>query len=411
MKKLLFSLAIVFLATVIIVSSCKKKEEEETPTPTPTTLSISGIVYNQDDVVLSGVTITANGKTATTDANGAFSITEITKPSGKLAIYFKKSGFISVSRFESVSSTLSLNISMIDLTSGMACTTNFDASAGGTLTSSNANVSLPGNNFKDASGNTYSGNVNLDMVYIDPTTSNYERFLDGSSKILDESGANLESFGVLRVDLMDDNDNMLAFEGTDSMASIAMTIPQSKLADAPQEISLYTFDVTKSAYVASGTATKNGGQYVGTVSHFSSWTCAKIAPAATTNLMQYKLNGGAYQNQLFSNFESFEAYYQVDSLYGNKTVIYCSGADGTISFYLSNVNTTGTYNIDGEMNTVYINPGNQNNMGLLGGSYVQITKYGAVGGVIEGTFSGTCADTSASYSVNAGSFSIVRSSK
>lgn len=415
MKKILFSLSVIFLATIIIVSSCKKKED---PDPISNTVSITGTVYNQDNVVLAGVNITASGKTATTDANGTFSISGISKPSGKLAVYFKKSGFISVSRFETVSSTLSISVSMIDLSSGMAASTTFDASAGGYLnTSDGTSVNLPANSFKDASGNPFTGNVTINMAYIDPTLANYERLLDGSSQMLDDAGNQLESFGLLRVELMDDSGNPIVFQA-DSMykgyANVGVTIPSSKQSTSPQEVTLYSFDSNKSAYVSSGaTASKVGGQYVGSVSHFSSWNCAiKQQTIPTQGTMQYYLTGGQFQNQLFSVFDTKQAYYSIDTIQGNATRIYCSGTDGTISIILRMVQGVGEYSFDGANNTGFLFPASFSQINFQSGT-VFINKYEQVGGLIEGTFNGICklgTDTT-NYTVSNGTFSITRTSK
>ncbi|OFX61062.1 MAG: hypothetical protein A2046_15805 [Bacteroidetes bacterium GWA2_30_7] len=414
MKKLLFTLAVVFLATIIIVSSCKKKEEEPDPEPTPSTISISGTVYDEVGAKVADVAITANDKSGTTDANGAFSITGITKPSGKLAVYFKKANYISASRFETVSSTLTIDVSLISLTSGIATQKTFVAADGGTLNiGSETSLTLPPNStFKDASGNPFTDSVTVNMAYVDPTSDNSNRLLEGSSQMLDDAGNQLESFGVLRVEIMDNAGNPITFEGdslTKSAANVGVAIAPTKLTTSPQTVTLYSYNTQKSAYVSSGaTASKVGGQYVGTVSHFSSWNCAIKPATAQEGTMQYTLNGGQFQNQPFSNFTTKQAYWDIDSISGNGTRITCNGTDGIVSIYLKTINTTGTYNFDGTNNIGYINPQNQVQLQFQSGSYVTISKFEQVGGLIEGTFTATCSLDTVPYSVNNGSFSITR---
>ena len=56
-------------------------------------------------------------------------------------------------------------------------------------------------------------------------------------------------------------------------ATITMPIPASLQASAPSTIPLWYFDETKGLWKEEGSATRQGNNYVGTVTHFSFWNC------------------------------------------------------------------------------------------------------------------------------------------
>ena len=414
MKNLQFSLIALLLSVIIIVSGCKKKEEDKYFSST-NSISISGKVYNQDNEVIPGVTVKINDKSAITDSEGVYKLNNIGTANTKLTIQFTKDGYISITRNEIVSQSLDINVSMISLSSNLVSQTTFSSQQGTTISTSDGSfVNLPANNFQDVNGNDYNGVIKVQAIYINPDNANFSQFIDQSSYLVNDYGQYLESYGVLRVELLDANGNEIIYQN-DSMyksggASIGVTIPQSKISSAPQNITLYSYDNTKSAYVASGTASKNGGQYVGTVSHFSSWTCAEIGSAPSIGSAQYTINGGIYSNQTFSNFNYFSAGYTIDTsgVY-NYTYISANGLDGYFDIYLVNIQSIGTYPIDGSYTYVSVAPPSASSMSLQSGT-VNITRYDAVGGLIEGTFNGSVSDTSGTYNVSNGAFSVIRAS-
>ncbi|HAX48474.1 MAG TPA: hypothetical protein DCX92_05765, partial [Bacteroidetes bacterium] len=58
-----------------------------------TTTTISGIVVNENNEPISGVTVTAHGQTKTSGANGEFMFTDITVPANRLFVKAEKMGY------------------------------------------------------------------------------------------------------------------------------------------------------------------------------------------------------------------------------------------------------------------------------------------------------------------------------
>ncbi|OFX18362.1 MAG: hypothetical protein A2033_14020 [Bacteroidetes bacterium GWA2_31_9] len=416
MKNLQSNYFVLFISLIVLIYGCKKDEQEVKYFGSANTVTITGKILDQNNVAISEATLVINEKSYITNSDGEYNIKLIQAPNTKVSITYSKNGYISLTRNEIVGQSINIKVSLIALSSNMVSQTTFSAEQGTTVTNFDGSfVHLPANNYKDVNGNQYNGAVKVQMISINPDNSNFSQMIDGSSYMVDEYGQYLESFGVMRVELHDANGNEIIYNSDSSYykstgASIGVTIPQSKVADAPQSITLYSYDNTKSAYVATGTATKNGaGQYVGSVQHFSSWTCAEIGSAPSQGSAQYTIDGGIYTNQTFSLFDSFYAFYHVDTTGSgsNYTYIDCSGSDGYFFMSLDNVQSVGSYTITTGVGAHFSPPGSSQ-ITMQSGTII-ITRYDSVGGLIEGTFSGTCIDGTYTYTVSNGSFSMIRS--
>lgn len=401
---------IALFSVLIIFSGCKKTEEEKYFLSQNST-SISGKVFNQNNEPLSGVTVKINGKSTISDSEGAYEISNLATSNSKLTIQYSKDGFISLTRTVTIAQSINVSVALISLSSDIVSQTSFSAVEGTTITSTGSYVILPANNYKDINGNQYTGTVKAQVIYINPDNNNFSQLIDGSSYLTDEYGQYLESFGVLRVELYDASGNEIIYNADSSYnkssgAYVGIAIPQSKMSSAPQYITLYSYNSTKSAYVASGTASKSGGQYVGTVSHFSSWTCAIQGSPQSMGNAQYTIDGGIYSNQILSNFNTFYGVIYNDTT-GFDTYISVSGTDGDLYFILRNVQSVGTYQIS-SINLAFLTPPASPQLTLQNGS-ITVTRFDSVGGFIEGTFYGTASDTSGTYNISNGSFSVIRS--
>ena len=91
----------------------------------------------------------------------------------------------------------------------------------------------------------------------------------------------LATYGMIVVELEDPSGQPLQIsEG--KTASLTMPVPNNLLAGAPATIPLWYFNEDVGIWVQEGTATLEGDQYVGNVSHFSFWNCDD--PFLLTNL-------------------------------------------------------------------------------------------------------------------------------
>jgi hypothetical protein len=104
--------------------------------------------------------------------------------------------------------------------------------------------------------------------YLDPTADNFYDSFSGDMAALrmDGSSTELISYGVLRVQLTGSQGQPLNLR---QGATATLTYPAAGATDA--SIPLWHFDETRGIWVEEGTATRVGGNYVGTVTHFTDW--------------------------------------------------------------------------------------------------------------------------------------------
>jgi hypothetical protein len=248
------------------------------------TTTIYGRITDESDAPLMGVTVSGGTQTATTDANGIFILKNATVPQGRAVIIAKKAGYFNAARAESPNSngTTRMMLSMMS----DAATANVSAYSGGTVNSGGASVKFTAGSFTDASGNAYTGTVSVSARYLDPAKSTFYNFFSGDEQAqrLDGSTTNLVSCGVLRVELHDQNGASLKLD-----PSKPATISCPKPADpkAPATIQLWSFDETLGQWKEEGTATLQGNNYVGTVTHFTDYNFDYCS--VPNGLLQFKI--------------------------------------------------------------------------------------------------------------------------
>jgi hypothetical protein len=180
-------------------------------------------------------------------------------------------------------------------------TGNFSALTGGTITlTSGAKLVMPANAIADASGNTYSGQVNVAMAWIDPSAPNLPEIMMGDLRGITTTGQErgLETFGMLGVELTSSSGQLLKI-ASGKIAELTFPIPASLAGNAPATIDLWHFDEATGRWKQEGTASKTGSNYVASVSHFSFWNCD--APYPLINLSLTLVN--AANNQPLVNVQ------------------------------------------------------------------------------------------------------------
>ncbi|MCP4091378.1 MAG: hypothetical protein GY746_16540, partial [Gammaproteobacteria bacterium] len=147
-----------------------------------------------------------------------------------------------------------------------------DASTGGNVQSEGVKITFTGGGFMKGS-TPYSGEVNVAMNFIDPTSDNFDEEMPGTLLGVQEgNGQVLTSFGMVAAELTDDGGAKIDLaDGT--TAEMRFPVPSSMLSSAPAEIDLWYLDESSGYWVSEGKATLVGNEYVGQVAHFSFWNC------------------------------------------------------------------------------------------------------------------------------------------
>jgi hypothetical protein len=261
-------------------------------TPSPVTANIQGNVFNESNLPAAGVSITVGAKTAVTDANGYFRISNASLDKNASLVVAQKSGYFKALRsFSATSGTNQVTIKLIKKT----LTGTVSATAGGDVVTSNGTkVTLPANGIVVASTSAaYTGTVNAYISYIDPTATDIDQTIPGSYMANDKDGKRvmLTSFGMMAVELEGASGEKLQIM-SGSKAILTMPIPSSAQGSAPGSIALWSVDESTGLWKEEGTAAKTGSSYIGEVAHFSFWNCDVSVPSVN---LQLTLNNAAGQ--------------------------------------------------------------------------------------------------------------------
>jgi len=179
-------------------------------------------------------------------------------------------------------------------------TGNFSASAGGNANlSGGGTIKFTGSSIINSlTGAAYGGDVQVSSFYLDPTDVNFNNYMPGNLIGLDKDNKQkmMQSFGMISIELNDGAGGVFQLAGGKA-ATISLPIP-STMQNAPATIPLFYFDETKGIWKEEGTATRQGNNYVGNVSHFSFWTAGQLIQSVRLDASFREQNGNALANRL-----------------------------------------------------------------------------------------------------------------
>lgn len=282
-----------YVAMVIALAACSDNPEqvevgpEPDPDPIPeypnepvvnekvemVSQMVVGFVRDADGNALSGVTVTTGNQRIMTDNNGFFYFQEIGSVSERGVFRFSKEGYFDIVRsFEQTREQF--DVVMYAKGNGtITASETFTASEGKDVEVSGMKVEIPASSLVDESGNTYSGQVQMDMIYMDPNNEHFADMMPGGDLTAirsDNSSVQLVSYGMVGVNLTgSDGKELQLKEGEQS--TVTFPVPEGMGDDAPETIPLWHFNENAGVWVESGEAVRQGNEYVGTVGHFSYW--------------------------------------------------------------------------------------------------------------------------------------------
>ena len=254
--------------------------DSSTPTPSMTLVEsfvnasnsdFMGRVVDLQNNPVSGATVQIGNSTTDTDMNGVFIIRDAQVFEKFAFIKVNKAGFLHGSR--SVVPTAGLNQVQIMLLPQTVTQTVSSGAATTVSLSNGAAVDLSGA-YSNVDGSDYTGDVQVTLHLLNPTDDNMQQQMPGMllAENLQNEARMLETLGMVAVELRSDTGEKLNLsEGT--TATITVPLDPETLAGAPNEIPLWYFDEENGYWIEEGSATLQGTNYVGTVSHFSFWNC------------------------------------------------------------------------------------------------------------------------------------------
>jgi hypothetical protein len=274
---------------ICLLNACKKSFNEQQSVPIPPEIPdlsseikqhVVGYVNNENGAPVANAIVTAGSKSTITDQEGHFVINDVTLS--------KTAGFIKVSNpgyFDGYRTFVGIanqetfvRVQMVPKTD----VGSINAASGGTVnTPDGASVVLPSNAVVVAATNAaYSGNIHVAAhLYNQADLNQWSKMMPGDLRGTDSAAhlRILKSYGMLAVELTGDAGELLQI-AAGKEATITTPIPSTLVADAPANIPLWSFDVTKGLWRQEGTTTKNGNNYTGKVKHFSFWDGATGTP-------------------------------------------------------------------------------------------------------------------------------------
>jgi hypothetical protein len=241
----------------------------------------NGLILDLNGNPISGATVTIGTSSKQTNSKGMFAINGASVKERFAYVKVSKPGFISGSRtlvptngVNRINIMLIPNTPIATIASGVTSTV---ALPNGTQVKFNGS-------FKDASGNAYSGNVQVGVYHLKPSDPYLNEIMPGSllANNTNNQARLLETFGMMHVELTGSGGQKLNI-GTGQTAEISLLIDATQASTAPSTIPLWSFDENTGIWKEEGSATKIGDKYVGNVSHFSWWNCDTSLDFCTLN--------------------------------------------------------------------------------------------------------------------------------
>ncbi len=236
-------------------------------------VSLRGVVLDAQGEPISDVTVETGAGTATTGADGRFSVDADHGTS--VVLIFRKPGF--VRGLERVDLGMTGDATTIEVTMiPMAPPVPFDSSQGGVVVGMRgAEMNAPPNAFRTRSGEPVSGMVEVQLTPMNPSIPAELEAYPGDNLARDASGETiqLETFGVVDVTVTQGDEDLDIVDGMG--VDVKFPLPDPMPAEPPETIALWGFDDDAGVWVEEGVATLNleEGVYEGTITHLSPWNC------------------------------------------------------------------------------------------------------------------------------------------
>jgi hypothetical protein len=273
---------VVSAITILLFLSCKKASSDgggtvtaSTPpdlTSTVNSALVSGFVTDENEAAVKSAAVQIGTAFVTTDKYGYFEARNVNVIKNAATVSVTKAGYFkSIKTYiATADKSVFFRIKMIPKNNAG----NVNGASGGAVTLSNGMaINFPAAGVVNAATNAaYTGTVNVAAYWINPTSNDLPRIMPGDLRGLNTDG-NLQlltTYGMAAVELTGSGGELLQI-AAGKKVTLTMPIPAALVGSAPAYIPLWYFDEAKGLWKQEGSATKNGSNYVGEVSHFSFW--------------------------------------------------------------------------------------------------------------------------------------------
>jgi hypothetical protein len=208
MKTLLSNFFYLFLLSTILLGACNLKDKFKVDTPQPSSLvnsTIIGIVKDEAGLPIANAAVFAGTQSTVSDINGIYIFKNVLCAKKATTIKFIKTGYFNGFKTISVQANQkqTANITLLKRENPKT----FNASTGGSVASGNGiEITFPANSLINKNtGASYSGQANVFIKRIDPTTTLGQNTMPGELTGLTTNSEEkvLESFGMLAAEIED----------------------------------------------------------------------------------------------------------------------------------------------------------------------------------------------------------------
>ena len=238
------------------------------------TATVTGRVVDDNNIPVEGAMVKSGSATTATNLNGEFILNNVVLDKNAGLVKVEKDGYFQGSRTIVVSGDGG-NYVFIQLIEKVIAGS-FNGTTGGMVTiPGGGSITFQGASVVNAATNTaYTGIVNVSAFFINPESPGFSAMMPGALRGIDESDTEngLQSFGMMAVELNGAGGEKLQLASSKT-ASVTFPIPTSLQAQTPATIPLWSFNDSSGLWKQEGTATRQGSNYIATVSHFSYWNC------------------------------------------------------------------------------------------------------------------------------------------
>ena len=285
------------------VAACGGSDDDSAPAPSPAptpapspapggNATLNGrVTSSTDGSAVAGARVTAGNASATTDANGNYSMSNA--PAGERTVVRVNAtgfgeGFAVESTAANTTRTANVRLQPVGgVTQGAGSGT-----VTATVSGSTAQVVIPANSVVDAAGTPVTGNYSVALTPINPAQD--VTAMPGYYRVALAGGGvvQMESWGALNVTLTDATGRRLNL-GSGKTATLRIPVA-TRSAELPPSIPLFYFDESSGLWVQQGSATLHGtgagAYYEGSVSHFSYWNADRLLETVYVNGCVNNLN-------------------------------------------------------------------------------------------------------------------------
>jgi len=268
------------LITVTFVSCIKDNEGFEEVTDFGES-EIFGFVTNVDNEPIAGAEVTYRGKTAFTDTDGIYRLTDVQVGPQHNGLKIEKDGYFEGSRtFRTATAGTLYQTTILQEKS---FDHSFQSNTNAEIVEEQVTIEFPANAivFEDT-GEPYEGQVLVAISPIDPTEDQLSERMPGDLSAINDDNtiSTLESFGIVYVEMQDPSGTKLQI-AENKTVQLSYRIAPALRSSAPATIPMWSYDFDLGAWKEEGQAAKSadGVKYVGAVSHFSCWNYDVAAPS------------------------------------------------------------------------------------------------------------------------------------